>query len=283
MTRDDDFIGQLEGYLDEYEGDTPLPDAIRNAVRAQLSTTKQIGGSAMPMRFLTMIRPLQIALAAVAVAAIVLLGVNLLPGPNVGDEPSPSVEPSPDLVSFDLDGAVILGTSSDGTWLLISRGDRDEKRLFVLYAGGSETQVTEQPMQIRGVTFAPDGSRVVFAGGTGEFPGEPGSCCSGGFALYAVDADGGPAEVLVAGKGIVERPAFSPDGSWVAYVDGAGDNSHHVWLIGADGSGAHEILFKDCACHVNRLAWSPAGDRITLVLEGITYSFASDGSDFRRE
>ncbi len=43
MTRDDDFIGQLEGYLDEHEGLTPLPAAVRGAVRAQLSTTKQVG------------------------------------------------------------------------------------------------------------------------------------------------------------------------------------------------------------------------------------------------
>ena len=26
MTRNDDFIGQLEGYLEDYEGSTPLPE-----------------------------------------------------------------------------------------------------------------------------------------------------------------------------------------------------------------------------------------------------------------
>ena len=36
MTRNDDFIGQLEGYLDEYEGSTPLPDEVRDAIRAEL-------------------------------------------------------------------------------------------------------------------------------------------------------------------------------------------------------------------------------------------------------
>ncbi len=41
MTRDDDFIGQLEGYLDEYEGSTPLPDEVRDAIRAQLPSTQQ--------------------------------------------------------------------------------------------------------------------------------------------------------------------------------------------------------------------------------------------------
>ncbi len=30
------------------------------------------------------------------------------------------------------------------------------------------------------------------------------------------------------------------------------------------------------------LEWSPAGDRIALGLEGTTYTFAPDGSDFKR-
>ena len=41
MTRDDDFIGQLEGYLDQYEGSTPLPDEVRDAIRAELPSTQQ--------------------------------------------------------------------------------------------------------------------------------------------------------------------------------------------------------------------------------------------------
>ena len=47
----------------------------------------------------------------------------------------------------------------------------------------------------------------MFVGGTG--------------ALYAVDADGGPAEVLVEPHDdIVEQPTFSPDGTRIAYVEG---------------------------------------------------------------
>ena len=43
MTREDQFIGQLERYLDEYEGITPLPEAVRDAIRAELPKTKQAG------------------------------------------------------------------------------------------------------------------------------------------------------------------------------------------------------------------------------------------------
>ena len=74
--------------------------------------------------------------------------------------------------------------------------------LFVLHADGSETQVTEQlsgfndPWISRpsGATISPDGSRVVFAGLTKPSARRARSCHDG--ALFAVDADGGPAEVL---------------------------------------------------------------------------------------
>jgi len=59
MTREDDFIGQLERYLDEYEGHTPLPDAVRDAIRAELPKTKQVGSLPGPMRSLLPVRTMQ--------------------------------------------------------------------------------------------------------------------------------------------------------------------------------------------------------------------------------
>jgi hypothetical protein len=98
MTHDDDFIQQLEGYLDEYEGTTPLPDAVRNAVRAQLPTTQQFGPVSGLMRDLIMDNNyVRVGLVAVAAVIVVVIAINLLPGsPAPGGEPtpSPSVAPS---------------------------------------------------------------------------------------------------------------------------------------------------------------------------------------------
>ena len=160
---------------------------------------------------------------------------------------------------------VPLGWSSDGTRLLLVRGEGGLERLLVVHADGSEMEVTSDPVRGR-ATISPDGSRVVFVGEGG---------------LHSVDVDGGPAEVLVV-EGSVWALTFSPDGTRIAYVIGRGDGDHSVWLMDADGSDVHQILANEAtlgAGHVRGLAWS-AGDRIALGLGGIIYTFAPDGSDF---
>jgi hypothetical protein len=99
MTRDEDFIGQLEGYLDEYEGLTPLPDAISNAVRAQLPKTRQIGPLWGPMRYLNMSislpGPVRYGLVA-AVVVLAAIGVGaLLPRITGRPTATPTATPTP--------------------------------------------------------------------------------------------------------------------------------------------------------------------------------------------
>ncbi len=77
MTRDDAFVEQLENYLDEYEGLTPLPDAIRHAVRAELPAIKQIGASAGPMRYLSMSMSMPAPARYGLVAAVVVVAAAL--------------------------------------------------------------------------------------------------------------------------------------------------------------------------------------------------------------
>jgi hypothetical protein len=99
MTRDDDFIGQLEGYLDEYEGMTPLPAGVRDAIRAELPTTRQIGPIGGLMRDLNMSiqipAPIRYGLVAAVVLVAVLIGASLFGGgPNIGGEPESPTESS---------------------------------------------------------------------------------------------------------------------------------------------------------------------------------------------
>lgn len=79
MTPDDEFIAQLEGYLEGYEGSTPLPEAVRDAVRGRLPSTRQL-------RFARFIGPVRIALASAAAVAVTLIGINFVRDLNVGSQ-----------------------------------------------------------------------------------------------------------------------------------------------------------------------------------------------------
>lgn len=88
-----------------------------------------------------------------------------------GVDPAAPADPAT-RVQLTSEAGIPLGWSSDGTELLImrrvERASTDGVGLFVLHADGSETLVTTDPMEFRGGTISPDGSRVVFVGGTGR-------------------------------------------------------------------------------------------------------------------
>ena len=213
------------------------------------------------------------------------------PQPSLGPE---SFEPvAGRIFCRNSEAGTVLDCTSDGTRLLIQKG---KENLFVVHEDGSETQVTEQSSGISwftgsarpaGATISPDGSRVVFAGLT-KTGAEWRSCHDG--ALFAVDAEGGRAELLwesqVPQNGIVRYPTFSPDGTHIAFADGYCDHDHSVWVMNADGSDPHQIVANETtlgAGHVVGLAWSAAGDRIALSIDYAgTFTFAPDGSDFTR-
>lgn len=233
-------------------------------------------------------RYLTFGLATAAVVVIAIVGLQLFGNANFGG-PAATETPQPTPVQVTQGAGTSLGWSSDGTRLLIQKGN---ETLLILHADGSETKVADiskfndtGSARPAGATISPDGSRVVFAGLTKTSEEGHRSCHDG--ALFAVDAEGGPAEVLwesqVPQNGIVRYPTFSPDGTQIAFADGYCDWNHSVWVMNADGSDAHQIVAIETtlgAGHVYGLAWSPAGDRIALQFEGPTYTFATDGSDF---
>jgi hypothetical protein len=99
MTHNEDFTERLETYLDEYEGVTPLPDAVRDATRAELPHTKQIGPISGLSRFLSMTLQLppsaRYGLAAAVVLAAALIGVSIFNRNDVGGPNDPSEAQSP--------------------------------------------------------------------------------------------------------------------------------------------------------------------------------------------
>ncbi len=98
MTRDPDFIGLLEEYLDDFDGSTPLPDASREFVRAQVPSIAQRAAWWPARRTPEMNATLRIFLAGAAVVVVALLAIRyLVPGGGVGTPaaPTPTVAPTP--------------------------------------------------------------------------------------------------------------------------------------------------------------------------------------------
>ncbi|HXF82095.1 MAG TPA: hypothetical protein VNN19_05025 [bacterium] len=115
MIRDDDFTKQLETYLDEYEGMTPLPDDIRDSVRAAIPHTKQAAPDTGPSRYLRMtlnVPPVaRYGLAAAAVIAAVLVGASMFAGglfDTLGGGPSRQPGASPSAFATPRAGATSL-------------------------------------------------------------------------------------------------------------------------------------------------------------------------------
>ena len=107
MTAPDPFISELEDYLDEYEGNTPLPEAVRDAIRAELPSTHQRPAWWPVRRSPEMNNLAKYGLAAAAVVVAALLGYTYLVAPNIGGPSDPTPTPSPAPVAFsDLSGAI---------------------------------------------------------------------------------------------------------------------------------------------------------------------------------
>ena len=119
MNRNDELIGQLEDYLDSFDGATPLPRRVRDAIHAELPRTRQVRARPRPMEVLTMAtRSTAVRLSAVAAAIVVafVLGAAALNGsgpprsagpPPATPTPTPAPTPSPTPAA----GPVSLGSA----------------------------------------------------------------------------------------------------------------------------------------------------------------------------
>jgi hypothetical protein len=157
MTRNDDFIGQLEGYLDEYEGSTPLPGEVRDAIRAQLPSIQQRPAWWPERRFPSMNNYLRMGVAAAVLAIAAALGYSYLIAPNVGgpglDEPAPTptptVAPLPPATSFDTQpageplepGSYFTGVAGNRITFTVPAGWQRNIVPRVVWTGNSEVRL----------------------------------------------------------------------------------------------------------------------------------------------
>ena len=111
MTRDPELIGLIEGYLDDFEGHTPLPDATRDAIRARLPSTPQRPAWWPGWRFLDMNTITKYALAAAAAVVVALGGFQLLqPTRGLGAaDTTPLADPTPTVAATPAVAPIVIG------------------------------------------------------------------------------------------------------------------------------------------------------------------------------
>ena len=135
------------------------------------------------------------------------------------------------------------------------------------------------PGSVGGLSWSPDGTRFVFD--VNSFP-EKGAPKGGYYDIYAANADGSNVVRLTHVRD-ARLPAWSPDGTRIAYTRQDGDGSQ-IYVMNADGSAA-VALTNGSAFNV-RPSWSPDGSRIAFesVAEGNAdvYVMSADGSGLTR-
>jgi Tol biopolymer transport system component len=87
--------------------------------------------------------------------------------------------------------------------------------------------------------------------------------------LYATSPDGSDVSRLTSND-VDQDPAWSPDGSKIAFVRGFWDQSAGIYVMNADGTGVRRITDGGSGVDGADLNpdWSPIGDRIAFAREG---------------
>lgn len=165
---------------------------------------------------------------------------------------------------------------------VVGSGRRHEHLWILDRASGKTRRVTEGEYTVFAYDWSPDGKRFAIAKSTGtgltdKFTSD----------IYLVDAGGGEPTPLVVQPGTDTNPRFSPDGRWIAFVTGQGNEDwaadDDLAVIPAAG-GVPRILSSEYDRHVEQVTWS--SDSRTIFFNGPwnmreqLFRVGADGSGF---
>jgi WD40 repeat protein len=153
--------------------------------------------------------------------------------------------------------------------------------LFVVQPDGSGMMhiPVELPDDAFHPTWSPDGSRIAFDVRSPR----PSNAEGGNLDVYVVDVDGSNLTRLTSVDGWDYQPAWSPDGSRIAYVHNTKSNDD-IWVMNADGS--DPIRLTDDPAFDLSPAWSPDARSIAFQsnrdANNEIYVMNADGSEQSR-
>jgi Tol biopolymer transport system component len=183
---------------------------------------------------MTMTRRSLVLLMAVAVAACG-------PGPSPSSSESSRAAPT-------LPGSIAFTVANGDLWAM--RGDGSDRRQLTTSGAGIDVSPS----------WAPDASRLAYRHSSG-----PGTGPQATDTIRIIGADGSGMRDLVPGS----FPAWSPDGTWIAF---RGVTGVDLALIRPDGTGLTPLGGPNAECPV----WSPDSQRILYCRNADTSGVVSD-------
>ncbi len=177
--------------------------------------------------------------------------------------------------------------SPDGTRILFASDRAGMNELFLMpAAGGEAVQITHQTAAGFRPVWASDGSHILYRASkpASDEAGTPGE-------FFRVRPDGAAAGTVSGGPRREFNPAYSPDGTKLAFdahedgVSWESGTQWDVWVMNADGSGRRNLTAGN---NVNDWgpSWSPDGKTIVFLsgLENVydLHLMNADGTNVRR-
>ena len=151
--------------------------------------------------------------------------------------------------------ASLAAISPDGRYVVHVDGSADKQGLWMRQVSTTSSVQIVQPMAgaYVGLAFSPDGETVLYV-----FASRNAVAAS----LFQIPVLGGPPRKLL--DDIDTPPAFSPDGTRMAFVRSMAEGGTAIELANADGTSQHRLASRarPDAFAQARVAWSPDGTLI---------------------
>jgi Tol biopolymer transport system component len=164
-------------------------------------------------------------------------------------------------------GLTIAACNADGTGpsadsirlknvIVFASADRDDRagivQLYRIQPDGSNLRPIPLGLgtSVGGPAISPDGHHIALSTGVGD--------------IHVVDADGTNDRDLTAGGGFDAWPAWSPDGTQIAFGSDRDESFgvYDIFVMNADGSGLRKVISGG-----QTPSWSPDGARLAFTLE----------------
>ena len=155
------------------------------------------------------------------------------------------------------------GISPDGRQIVFhSMRDRENgainRELYLINSDGTgERRLTTHPAQDRNPAFSPDGKKIIFQSDRNEEM--PGS--NDNWEIYTINLDGGELTRLTHHPAADSDPAYSPDGTRIAFVSNR-DFNPEIYVMDADGGNVIRLTHN--LGDDNHPAFSPDGKQLVF-------------------